>query len=209
MRVLRWLLLAPGAILAGIVGSLAGGIAASVFGQAAADTGSAFVGTFAFVFAACLISPSRRQRIGLVSASLVALLALGTVILSTITTVEEFSRLSPRERVVTPVAQILGAIYALFIGLPVLTPGTTLEGLWREVVSLGSVVAMLGVLLAIVGAGAGVAGLGWLGLKVGLSVVLLGGITWVFPFMQMSFRARRARAVMEEHLREMAAQDKK
>lgn len=209
MRVLRWLLLFPGAILAGIVGSLAGGIVASAFGQGAADTGSAFVGTFAFVFAACLISPSHRHRIGTVSASLVALLAVGTVMLSTFTTIEEFARLSPRERVVTPVAQILGALYALFIGLPVLAPETTLERLWREVVALGSLVAMLGLLLAVVGAGAGVAGLGWLGFRVGLSVVLLGAITWVFPFVQVTFRARKARAVMEQHLREMAAEEKK
>lgn len=209
MRVLRWLLLFPGAILAGIVGSLAGGIVASAFGQGAADTSSAFVGTFVFVFAACLISPSHRQRIGTVGASLVALLAVGTVMLSTFTAIEEFARLSPRERVVTPVAQILGALYALFIGLPVLTPGTTLERLWREVVALGSLVAMLGLLLAVVGAGAGVAGLGWLGFRVGLSVVLLGGITWVFPFVQATSRARKARAVMEQQLREIAAQEKK
>lgn len=209
MRVLRWLLIAPGAILTGIAGSLAGGIAASVFGQSAADTGSAFVGTFAFVFAVCLISPSHRQRAGVVSVSLVALLALGTFILSTFTTVEEFARLSPRERLVTPVAQFLGATYALFIGPPMLTPGTTLEGLWREVLALGSAVALLGGLFTVLGAGVGLTGLGWLGLKVGLSVVLLGAITWVFPFVHVTLRLRKARAVMEEHLRELAAQEKK
>lgn len=203
MRTLRWLLVLPGAIAALVIGSLAGGIVGSVFGQAAADTGSAFAAMFAFVFAACMISPAHRRRVGPVSAAVVVLLALGTVILSNFTTLEEFSSLSTRERFVTPVAQILGALYALFISLPVLTPGTTLERLWREIVALGSVVGTLGVLIALFGAGAGLAGLGWLGFKVGLSVMVLGAATWLLPFVLATARARKARTLLQERFGEI------
>jgi hypothetical protein len=192
MPIARWVLVLPGAIAALMIASLAGGMVASIFGQAAADTGSAFTGTFAFTFAACMISPAHRKKVGLVSAAVVIVLAIGTVILSSFTTLEEFSNLSTRERIVTPVAQILGALYALFISLPVLTPGATLERLWREIVALGSVVVMLGLLLVVVGVAAGLAGLGWLGFEVGLSVVLLGAVTWVLPFMLATARARNA-----------------
>jgi len=178
-----------------VVGSLAGGVVAGVFGQAAADTGSAFAGPFAFVFAACAISPARRRRVALVSASSIVLLALGTVILSSFTALDAFSSLSARGRVVTPAAQILGAVYASFISLAVLTRGTTLERLWREVVALGTVVGMLGVLTTLIGAGAGLIGLGWLGFKVGLSVVLLGAVTWVLPFILAIVGASKASAV--------------
>ena len=208
MPLLRWIFLLPGAIVAGIAGSLAGGIAASFFGQAAADTGSAFAGPFAFVFAACVISPSHRRAVGIFSVALVAVLASGTFVLSTFTTIEEFSRLAPRERVVTPVAQSLGALYALFISLPIVTPGATVERLWREIVALGTVVVVLGGALMVVGAGVALFGRGWLGFAVGFAVAFLGAMTWAFPFVQMTRRANKARAVMEEHLREMAAREK-
>lgn len=207
MLIVRWLLVFPGAIAALVIGSLAGGMVASLFGQAAADTGSAFAGPFAFVFAACTFSPTHRRRVGLVSAAFVGLLAFGTVILSSFTTLETFSSLSTRERVVTPVAQILGALYASFISLPVLTPRTTIERLWREIVALGIVVGMLGVLIALTGAGAGLAGLGWLGFKVGLNVVLLGAVTWALPFALAIARARKARAVMLERLSERVSRE--
>lgn len=207
MRIVRWLLVFPGAIAGLVIGSFVGGMVASVFGQAAADTGSAFAGPFAFVFAACMISPAHRQRVALATAAVVVLLALGTVILSSFTTLEAFSSLSTRERVVTPVAQTIGALYGSFISLPVLTPRATLERLWREITALGSVVGMLGVLIALIGVGAGLAGLGWLGFKVGLSVVLLGAVTWAVPFMLAIARSRKARAVMQEGLPEMVSQE--
>jgi len=208
MRLLRWVLLLPGAILLDMVGSFTGGIAAILFGQAAVDTGGAFVGSFAFVFAAGLIAPSHRQKVGLAAASLVTLLALGSFALSVFTTVEAFSQLSPRERILTPVAQFLGALYALFIFPPLVTPETTLERLWREIVTLGYLVATFGAALAAVGVVIGLFGRGWLGLRAGLGVMILGAITWLFPFVHVTLRVKKARAVMEEHIRELATRGK-
>jgi hypothetical protein len=89
MRFVRWILILPVALAASVAGSLAGGVVASPFGQAAADTASAFVGPFAFVFAAGLVAP--RQKVGMAAAALVVILALGTFVLSTFSNVEEFS----------------------------------------------------------------------------------------------------------------------
>ena len=167
---MRWVLLLPAAILAGMAGSLAGGLSASFFGQTAADTGSAFLGSFAFVFAAGAIAPAHRQKVGIAAASLVALLALGTFVLSTFTDVEEFARLSERARILTPVAQFLGALYALFIFPPFVTSGTSLERLHREILALGVLALMFGAALAVTGLVVGFIGRGWLALQVGLGV---------------------------------------
>lgn len=208
MRFLRWSLLTPGAMLAGVAGSLAGGMIASVFGQGAADTASAFVGTAAFVFAACAISPSHRERVGRIAVALIALLAIGTVILSTFTTIDEFARLLLPERFITPVAQCLGASYALFIGLPLMTPGMTLERLHREILALACGIVLLGLLLAVLGTGAALAGFGWLGTSVGIGVALLGGITWAFPFFHMTFRIAKAKSAIEEQFRDVATEQR-
>lgn len=191
MTFLRWLLVIPGAIIALMAGSLGGGLIFSLFGllgQGVADTGSAFAGSLAFVFASCLLAPSRKRLVGLIATLLISVLALGTVVLSNFTTIEEFVRLSTRERVVTPVAQLLGALYALFIGLPLLSAGTLLDDLWREIRALGLLVILLGAVLMIVGGGFALAGFGWLGLATGACAVLLGILTWVSPFIHLSMR---------------------
>jgi hypothetical protein len=188
MRLVRWILIVPAALMAGVAGSLAGGVVASPFGQAAADTASAFVGPFAFVFAAGLVAPSQRQRVGMAATALVTLLALGTFALSTFSSVEEFSQLSERARMLTPVAQFLGAVYALFIFPPFVVAGGTLDRLWREILSLGILVAMFGAALAIVGLGVRFSGHGQFVLEVGLGVLLLGAVTWLFPFLQAAVR---------------------
>lgn len=191
MRFVRWILVLPVALAAGVAGSLAGGVAASPFGQAAADTASAFGGPFAFVFAAGLVAPSARHKIGLVATAIVAILALGTFVLSTFSSVEEFAQLSERARILTPVAQFLGAIYALFIFPPFVTAGSTLERLWREILSLGVLVAMLGATLAIAGIVVRLASHGWFVLEVGLGVLLLGAVTWALPFVQATVRVAK------------------
>src|SRR5262245_34884934 len=110
IRLLRWVLLLPVALLAGMVGSLTGGIVAIFFGQVAVETSSALVCAFAFVFAAGVVAPSQRLKVGVAATSVVTLLALGTLGLSTFTNVEEFSQLSETARILTPVAQFLGAL---------------------------------------------------------------------------------------------------
>lgn len=191
MIFLRWILVIPGAIVALMVGSLAGGMILSLFGllgQGSADTGSAFAGPLAFVFACCLLAPSNKRLAGLAAVLLISTLALGTVVLSNFTGIEEFAKLSMRERVVSPVAQVLGALYALFIGLPLLSAGTLLEELWREIRTLGLLVILLGTILMIFGTGFALAGFGWLGFVTGACVVLLGVLTWVSPFIHLSVR---------------------
>ena len=197
MRFVRWVLLLPGAILGGMVGSLVGGIAASLFGQAASDTGSAFFGTFAFVCAAGMIAPSQRTRVIMGAASLVAVLAFLSFALSTFTAVEEFATLSAREKILTPVGQFLGGLYALFILPPLVTPGSTLERLWREIVTLGTLVAMFGAVVAAIGVAVALLGRGSIGLGVGLGVLLLGAVTWLFPFAHLRLRVNRAVALID------------
>jgi hypothetical protein len=192
MRLLRWVLLLPVAILAGMVGSVTGGIVAILFGQTAMDTTSAFLFTFAFVFAAGLVAPSHRLRVGIAATSLVALLALGTFVLSTFTSIDEFVRLSQTARILTPVAQFLGALYALVIFSSVVKTGTTLESLWREILTLGVLVAMFGATLTIMGLVVGVIGRGWLVLGVGVGVLCLAAVTLLFPFVHPLLRTRKA-----------------
>ena len=193
MRLVRWVLIFPVAFLANMVGSFAGALIGIMFGQAATDTTGAFVGSFAFVFAAGLIAPSYRRKVGIAATLLVTLPALGTFLLSTFTSIEEFSQLSQRERVLTPVAHFLGAFYALFIFPPVVTSGTTLEQLWLEIISLGVLVAIFGAALGVTGLVVGLIGHGWLVLGVGLGVLSLGAITWLFPYMCVTLRMKKFR----------------
>ena len=197
---LRWILVLPGAILLGMAGSLAGGIVASVFGQAAMDTSSAFFGSFAGVCGAVVIAPSNRGKVQLVAACVVALLALGSFALGVFTTAEEFASLSAREKILTPVAQFLGALYAFFIVPSLLTPGAPLEGLWRDVLGLGICVGMFGAIIALVGLVIGLFGHGWIGLWIGLGVLLLSALTWLFPFVHLGLRVRRAKALIAEQM---------
>jgi uncharacterized YccA/Bax inhibitor family protein len=131
---MRWALLLPVAILAGMAGSLAGGIVAIPFSQAVVDTTGPFVATFDFVFAAGLTAPSHRRKVGVAATLLVTLLALGTFVLSTFTSIEEFAQLSQRARILTPISEFLGALYALFI----FPAGSALESLTAKFSRLAS-----------------------------------------------------------------------
>jgi len=200
MRLLRWVLLLPGAVICGMLGSLAGGITASVFGQSAVDTTGAFVGTFAFVFATGMIAPARGREVSVGAAALATAVAFVTFALSMFTTVEAFSQLSVRGKVLTPVAQLLGALYALFLLPPLVTARSTLERLWREIVALGTVVATFGAIVVLVGTVIGLLGRGWIGLTVGLGVVLLGSVTWLFPFLHLTLRVSKAQSTIERQI---------
>lgn len=210
MSFVRWVLLLPGAVLTGVLGSLAGGVAAMVFGQSAMDTTSAFLGSFMFTFVAGLIAPSWRAKTTSVAATLVAILAIGTFLLSSFSTIQEFATLSVRERVLTPVAQILGALYALFLLPPLVTAGTTLERLWREFIPLSGIVALFGFVLAFAGVLAGLLGRGWFSLAVGIGVMVLGALTWLFPLVHMNLRVIGLQRVLANHrILEQAAQEKR
>ncbi len=89
MKVVRWIVMAPLALLALMLGSLLGGLALSLFGnQLAMDSASALLGCFAMVFTAGLIAPSKRAKTTLICAGLVTLLALITLAASIATDFE-------------------------------------------------------------------------------------------------------------------------
>ncbi len=118
----------PLAILAMMLGSLFGGIVFSVFGnQTTVDSSSAFFGCFALVFVAGFIAPAKRRNTVLIFAGVVILLALVSLVASVTTSIEGFADRPILQKILIPVSQILGVLYAAFILPPLVTPGTLLE----------------------------------------------------------------------------------
>lgn len=191
MNAVRWIVMIPLSLVALVLGSFIGGIIGSIFGQSSADVGSGFLGSFAFVFAACAVAPINRARVGQVAALLVVALALGTVLLSNMTDIPEFRDLSDVSKTTVPVFQIVGALYAMFIALPIVLKAGTLEIFGRELAASSIIVLIFGILVATLGAVLGILGLGWLALQSGLFVIGLGAITWVLaPLTPLVFSGR-------------------
>jgi len=183
----------PGALVAGMLGSLAGGIVLAVFrNQSLIDSGSAFFGSFVLAFVAGLIAPTKRSKTTLAFASVIALLALLTFVLSVATDIQVFADRRTLDKVLIPVSQILGALYAAFLFPPIIIRGTTLERFWRELIALGTVVVMIGILISVVGVFVGFFGRTWVGLTTGLGVFAVGVVTWLFPYCHLLFRIRKA-----------------
>ena len=201
MKILRWIVMAPLAFLAMMLGSFLGGIALSVFGnQTAVDSGSAFFGCFALVFIAGLIAPAKRGNTMLIFAGLVTLLALVSLVVSIATSLEGFADRPPLQKVLVPVSQILGGLYAAFLLPPLVTPGTLLEQLWKEINSLGMVVILLGIVISLGGLVARVLAGTWVGAATGLGVIALGVATWLFSFAHVFLRIRRLPATMNSSM---------
>lgn len=201
MRVFRWLMVIPGAVIALMVASLAGGIVLSIFGnQSFTDAGSAFFGPFAGAFAGGLIAPTKRTKTTVVLASVIVFLALLSFVLALATNLEGFADRSTLDKVLVPVSQILGALYAVFLLPPTVTRGTTLEQLWKEVITLGVTVVLIGVVISAAGVLVGFFGQTWVGVTTGLGVFVVGAVTWLFPYCHLFFRARRMRRAMDELL---------
>ena len=192
----------PGAFLDGMLGSLSGGIALRIFGsQSLIDAGSAFFGSFALAFAGGLIAPSRKSKTTLVFASVIVFLALLAFVLSVLSNLEGFADRRTLDKVLIPVAQILGALYALFLLPPMVIPRTTLEQLWREIIALGTTVVLLGILISLVGLLVGLLARTWVGLTTGLGVLAIGSATLLFPWIHLFLRFRRFEANMGDLLR--------
>lgn len=179
MTTLRWIALIPVAIVALMFGSLAGGIIASAFGQDISYVGSGFFGSFFFVSTACAMAPYKKARAGQISSLMLAVLAMGTVILGNFTEIPEFHDLPDISKVTVPVFQIVGALYAMFIALPLILKAGTAEIFGRELAGASTVVVMLGVLVSSIGVVVGFLGAGWLTFMTGLVIVGLGIMTWV------------------------------
>jgi len=199
MKTLRWVIIVPLAILAMMLGSLLGGAALAVFGnQTAVDTGSAFWGCFALVFTAGLIAPSKRGKTTLVFAGLIALLAIIRLVVSVATEGNVLADQSPLQKILIPVSQILGGLYAAFLLPPLVTPGTLLEQLWKEINALGTIVIFLGIVISLGGLLARVFAGTWAGAATGLGVIALGVATWLFPFAHLFLRMRRLPAAIND-----------
>jgi len=192
MKKLRWLIMVPLAILAMMLGSLFGGIVLSVFGnQTAIDSSSAFFSCFALVFIAGFIAPAKRSNTTLLFAGLVTLLALVSLVVSVATSIEGFADQPTLHKILIPVSQILGALYAAFLLPPLVTPGILLEKLWKEINVLGITVIFLGIVISLGGLMARVFAGTWAGAATGLGVFVLGLLTWAFPFAHVFLRMRR------------------
>ncbi len=189
----------PLAFLAMMLGSLLGGVALAVFGnQTAVDTGSAFLGCFALVFAAGLIAPTKRVKTTLVFVGLIALLAIISLGLSVATNVEGLADRPPLQKILIPVSQILGGLYAAFLLPPLITPGILLEQLWKEIRVLGVVVILFGIVISLGGMLARMFAGTWAGAATGLVVIALGFATWLFPITHLFLRMRRLPAAMND-----------
>ena len=210
MKKLRWLIMVPLAFIAMMLGSLLGGLALSVFGnQTATDTGSAFWGCFALVFAAGLIAPAKRGKTTLVFAGLNALFALILLGLSVATNIESFTDQTPLQKILVPVSQILGGLYAAFLLPPLVTPGALLEQLWKEIIALGVTVILFGIVISLGGLLARVVAGTWAGVATGLGVIALGVATWLFPFAHLFLRMRRLPAAMNDLMNQNDASSKR
>ena len=197
MKILRWLILVPLAIIALMLGSLFGGIVLSVFGnQTAMDSSSAFFGCFALVFIAGFIAPAKRSNTALIFAGVVILLSLISLVVSFATSIEGFADRPTLQKILIPVSQILGALYAAFLLPPLVTPGTLLEQIWKEINALGIVVILFGILISLGGLVARIFVSTWAGATTGLGVIVFGIATWLFSFVHVFLRTRKFTANM-------------
>ncbi|MDD5645288.1 MAG: hypothetical protein PHO00_07590 [bacterium] len=197
MKTLRWVIMIPLAIIAMMLGSLFSGIIFSIFGnQIAVDSSSAFFGCFALVFIAGFIAPVKRSNTALIFACVVFLLALVSLVASFATSIEGFADRSTIQKILIPVSQILGALYAAFLLPPLITPGTLLEQIWKEINTLGIVVILFGILISIGGLVARIFVTTWAGATIGLGVIILGISTWLFPFAHVFLCMRKLTATM-------------
>jgi len=199
MKVFRWLMVVPGAVLGMMIGSLAGGLVFTIFGsQSLIDAGSAFFGCFAHVFAAGMIAPSSRFKTALVFSGLIAFLAIISFVLSVGTNIVGFANQPTLDKVLIPVAQILGALYAIFLLPTMVIPGTTLQQIHIQIISLGATVVFFGIPISFAGLLVGLFARTWVGLTTGLGVLAVGAATWLFPFMHLFFRLHRVEAKLEQ-----------
>lgn len=115
MTAIRWIIMLPVAFLAGMLGSLLGGLALAVFGnQMAMDSASAFLGCFALAFIAGLIAPSKRENTTLIFAGLVTVLAVVCLVASITTDIEGFGDQPLFRKILIPVSQIFGGLCAVW-----------------------------------------------------------------------------------------------
>jgi hypothetical protein len=195
MKILRWILFLPGSFVASLIGAFLGYYAGAVFGDAAAQTSAAFFGSLAAILTAGYIAPTHHTVVTIVLTSIVSLVALTAFTLSEFTTLEPYSKMPDVLKVLIPLAQILGGVYAIFWLQQLLA--SKLDYLLRKMRELVWCVASLGVLVTIVGLVVGLVNQRWLGLAVGLGILALAFVTWLLQKINLfvsTWRALKQRA---------------
>lgn len=190
MNIVRWMLFLPGSVAASLISAFFGYYVGRSFGDTAAQTSAAFFGALACVLIAGRIAPSRRVGLTIIIASIVSLIALTAFALSEFTNLEPYAKMSDPLKVLIPVAQILGGIYAIFWLQQLLA--SKLDFLLRKMRQLVWSVVLMGLLLILVGVVVSIANQHWLGFFLGLGVLGLVFLTWLLQRINLIFATRRA-----------------
>ena len=82
MKVLRWVLFLPVAVVASIVSGLLAYLAGNIFGDTVMQTLATFLGTAVFVAVAGIVAPTHRSAVTITLTSIIALVALAAFVLS-------------------------------------------------------------------------------------------------------------------------------
>jgi hypothetical protein len=165
-------------VAASLFGGLLGYYAGGVFGSTAAQTTATFLGSVGFALAAGMIAPRHHAGVAMIIAAIVLLLAVTVFVLAHFTALEPYANMPDTLKALIPVAQILGGIYAVFWLQQLLA--RRLEVLLRKMRQLVWSVGALGLLLTVAGLVNALANHQWLGFEVGLGVLGLAFLTWMF-----------------------------
>jgi len=195
MIIIRWILFLPLALLVAIVGNLLFGlgfIGVGLQNQIFLNGVSGFIFSFLLVFSAGIFAPSRHAVVAICLGGVLTLLAILSFVLAILGVHGFVERVMP-DRLSIPVLQILGALYAVFLVPCFIVPGATLERFWQEVIALGTVVVIFGLILSTTGVIIGIVTRIWTTFAVGGIVMGMGITTWFFPYVHLFLRARRIR----------------
>ncbi len=206
----RWLIFLPVAVLIAIVVNLLLGLLLNKIGfqnQTFLDGVSAFVFSFLFVFSAGMLAPAKHTKVDTILFVIIMLLAILSFILA-ILGVEVFAERTMPGRLSIPVLQILGALYAMFLVPSFAIRGTTFERLWKEIVALGTTVIIFGGILSIIGLIIGITVRIWTTIFIGFTVLGMGIVTELFPYIHLFLRAQKAKKMAPHLIQEMKKQSK-
>lgn len=191
--IFRWIIFLPAAFLIVVIVNLLLGlilVAVGLQNQIFLNGITSFVGGFLLVFFAGIFAPSKRIKISKIIFGIVVLLAVFSFIFA-IFGVEVFAERVMPDRLSIPVFQILGALYAVFLVPSFVIRGTTLEQFWREIIALSTIVIIFGGILSIVGLITGIFAQAWTTFFLGVIVLSLGVLTWLFPYFHSFFRIKK------------------
>lgn len=77
-----------------------------------------------------------------------------------------------------------------------------LENLWRRINTWGVLIGSLGVLVSIIGLIIGFLDLSWIAFQIGIIILIVGLITWIFPYIHATLRMRNVNQFVKKILQE-------